>query len=68
MKKSLGRTVKGLSITLHSVGAIFKYMKSNITGDKDKVEDDGSIKMNKMPYLYLFFIVFIIVIFSIVTN
>ena len=48
MKKSLGRTVKGLSITLHSVGAIFKYMKSNITGDKDKVEDDGSIKMNKM--------------------
>lgn len=48
MKKSLGRTMKGLSITLHSVGAIFKYMKSNITGDKNKVEDDGSIKMNKM--------------------
>lgn len=48
MKKSLGRTVKGLNITLHSVGAIFRYMKSNITGDNKKVDNDGSIKMDKM--------------------
>ncbi len=47
MGKKIGRIVKSGVITLHSIGAIFKYMKSNIKNSKNEIESNGDIKIDK---------------------
>lgn len=47
MNHKLGRVVKSGSITLHSIGAIFRYMKSNFNKKKEELSDKISIdRMN----------------------
>ena len=45
-KRKLGRTIKSGAITLHSIGAIFRYMKSNII--KEKSKDNNNVQLDKM--------------------
>lgn len=47
MNQNLGRAVKSGSITLHSIGAIFRYIKSNFNKKKEELSDKISIdRMN----------------------